>query len=251
MIGSRRARASASSTNWPTIARPAAQRDYAAPARAGCGASDRSANSGAAMVSILRAATDPHARNTSSMPKKCASYFAYNNVRDGIFQLTQRSVRRRDSALGERAESGTQALKRIKCSINGQLIGRFFLDMHPREGKFNHAAQFPVRISAHATARVVPIGRAGVQFPRRRRGTTGLMEHAQVETFLHEFGHLLHSHLRRAVSNGRSSITAKSKAISSKRRQHSWKNGSGITTRFRASPSTRKARPSRARSWSA
>ena len=67
---------------------------------------------------------------------------------------------------------------------SGKVIGRFYLDMHPRENKYTHAAMFPIRVGVKD--RQVPVAALLTNFP------TGLMEHGQVETFLHEFGHLIH-----------------------------------------------------------
>jgi len=66
------------------------------------------------------------------------------------------------------------------------LIGRFYLDLSPREGKYNHAAQFGIQ--AGIKGQRVPIGALICNFP-----ASGPMEHGDVETFLHEFGHLIHS----------------------------------------------------------
>ena len=67
-----------------------------------------------------------------------------------------------------------------------RLVGRFYLDMHPREGKYNHAAQFPIRTGIKG--RQLPMGALVTNFP-----ATGPMDHEDVATFLHEFGHLVHS----------------------------------------------------------
>ena len=64
------------------------------------------------------------------------------------------------------------------------MIGRFYLDMHPREGKFTHAQMSPVRVGIER--RVVPVAVLETNFP------TGLMEHSDVVVFLDEFGHLIH-----------------------------------------------------------
>ncbi|WP_309066743.1 M3 family metallopeptidase [Microbacterium sp.] len=66
----------------------------------------------------------------------------------------------------------------------GTRIGRVHLDLHPREGKFNHAASFP--LAPGVRGRVLPEAALVCNFPR------GLMEHRQVQTFFHEFGHLVH-----------------------------------------------------------
>lgn len=67
-----------------------------------------------------------------------------------------------------------------------RLVGRFFLDLSPREGKYSHAAQFPLRTGL--AGRQVPVGALLTNFP-----ATGPMAHEDVTTFLHEFGHLLHA----------------------------------------------------------
>ncbi len=66
----------------------------------------------------------------------------------------------------------------------GARIGRIHLDLHPREGKFNHAACFP--LAPGVRGKVVPEAALVCNFPR------GLMEHREVQTFFHEFGHLVH-----------------------------------------------------------
>jgi len=66
----------------------------------------------------------------------------------------------------------------------GERIGRIHLDLHPREGKFNHAAVFG--LAPGMRGRVLPEAALVCNFP------TGLMEHRQVQTFFHEFGHLVH-----------------------------------------------------------
>lgn len=66
------------------------------------------------------------------------------------------------------------------------LVGRIYLDLSPRAGKFNHAAQFPIRTGVRGVQ--VPMGALVTNFP-----ATGPMDHDDVTTFLHEFGHLLHN----------------------------------------------------------
>jgi thimet oligopeptidase len=63
-------------------------------------------------------------------------------------------------------------------------LGRIYLDLHPREGKFKHAAQFVV--VAGVAGQQLPEGSLVCNLPR------GLMEHSDVVTLFHEFGHLVH-----------------------------------------------------------
>jgi thimet oligopeptidase len=72
----------------------------------------------------------------------------------------------------------------------GKMIGRFYLDMHPREGKFSHAEMTPVldgiRGKQHPEAVLV------CNFAMPSADDPGLMDYDDVVTFFHEFGHLMH-----------------------------------------------------------
>ncbi|HET7224724.1 MAG TPA: M3 family metallopeptidase [Candidatus Eisenbacteria bacterium] len=70
-------------------------------------------------------------------------------------------------------------------------LGRFYLDMHPRADKYNHAAQFDIRTGV--AGRQLPEACLVCNFPGGVPGDPGLMEYADVRTFFHEFGHLLHT----------------------------------------------------------
>jgi thimet oligopeptidase len=68
-------------------------------------------------------------------------------------------------------------------------FAQFHLDMHPREGKYQHAAAFGTR--AGITDRQLPLTTLVCNFPGEN-DPSELMEFDQVSTFLHEFGHLIH-----------------------------------------------------------
>ncbi|SHH64789.1 thimet oligopeptidase [Jatrophihabitans endophyticus] len=68
--------------------------------------------------------------------------------------------------------------------VDGVRAGRIHLDLHPREGKFKHAAQF--ELASGITGRQLAEGVLVCNFP------TGLMQHTDVVTLFHEFGHLVH-----------------------------------------------------------
>jgi thimet oligopeptidase len=120
-------------------------------------------------------------------PQEVRQYFAYDNVRDGILRLTEDlfkvEIRKWDTPLWA---PGVEAYEMVE---GGKVIGRFYMDNHPREGKFTHANVIPIRTGL--TDRTVPVGILVCNFPAGDH-KTGLMEHRDVETFLHEFGHLLH-----------------------------------------------------------
>jgi thimet oligopeptidase len=64
-------------------------------------------------------------------------------------------------------------------------IGGIYLDLYPREGKYKHAAAWPVRGTSKRTGRK-PVSVLVTNFDRQ--GLT----HDELETLLHEFGHVLH-----------------------------------------------------------
>lgn len=115
-------------------------------------------------------------------------YFAFNDVREGIFSLVE-DLFGVEIKPWDGAPVWDASVSAHEMYQGDKLIGRFFLDMHPRDGKFKHAAAFPIRFGP--TPDGVPVAALMCNFPAGDHAT-GLMEHAQVETFLHEFGHLIH-----------------------------------------------------------
>ena len=73
----------------------------------------------------------------------------------------------------------------VKDGATGQLVGGIYLDLYPRDGKYKHAAAWPVRGVSLRTGRK-PISVLVTNFDRQ--GLT----HDELETLLHEFGHVLH-----------------------------------------------------------
>ena len=82
----------------------------------------------------------------------------------------------------------------VKCFEmwdGGQLAGRFYLDMHPRANKYNHAAQFDIRTGL--AGRQIPEAALVCNLPGGDANDPGLCDYNDVNTFFHEFGHLLHN----------------------------------------------------------
>ena len=70
------------------------------------------------------------------------------------------------------------------------MIGRLYLDMHPREGKFSHAEMVPVLDGIRG--KQLPEAALICNFPVPTADDPGLMDYTDVVTFFHEFGHLMH-----------------------------------------------------------
>ena len=119
-------------------------------------------------------------------PQDARQYFAYDNVRDGILKLTGDlfgvDIRPWDTPTWD------PEVETYEMVEDGKVIGRFYFDSHPRPGKYTHANMIPLR---PGTAGEPPVGALVMNLPDGDHAT-GLMEHSQVTTFLHEFGHMLH-----------------------------------------------------------
>jgi thimet oligopeptidase len=113
-------------------------------------------------------------------------YFEYHKVRDGIFELT-RDLFGYDIRPIE-AEVWHQSVEVYEMFLGERKLGTFYLDMHPRADKFNHAAMFQMDVGQKG--RHLPSAALVTNFPGE--DGKGYMEQRQVETFLHEFGHLVH-----------------------------------------------------------
>jgi thimet oligopeptidase len=109
-------------------------------------------------------------------------YFRYDKVRDGVMATIGRLLGLTFTRVS--VPSWHESVEAYDVLSDGTRIGRFYLDMHPRAGKFNHAAQFSL-VPGIAGVRL-PEGVLVCNFP------TGSMEHDDVCTFFHEFGHLVH-----------------------------------------------------------
>jgi thimet oligopeptidase len=72
----------------------------------------------------------------------------------------------------------------------GAFLSGFYIDLFPREGKYNHAAQFNLRNASRVAGRT-PLAALVANFNREG------LDHRELETLMHEFGHVLHKVLSR------------------------------------------------------
>ncbi len=129
------------------------------------------------------------------------AYFPFQKVLDGMFNIYQ-------SIFGLKFEKITAPYKwiddlqlyMVTDSSTGEPLGMFYLDMFPREGKFNHFAQFEI-----ISGKLLPDGKYQrptvallCNFSPPTADKPSLLTHQEVETLFHEFGHALHSIVTRA-----------------------------------------------------
>ncbi len=115
-------------------------------------------------------------------------YFEYTRVKQGVLDITSRlfgvSYRRLKDAPVWHPDVEAYDVFQGEAQV-----GRFYLDMHPRADKYKHAAQFV--LATGKWERRLPEAVLMCNFPKPG-AEPALMQHSDVETFFHEFGHLLH-----------------------------------------------------------
>ncbi|MGD0739339.1 MAG: M3 family metallopeptidase [Terracidiphilus sp.] len=121
-------------------------------------------------------------------------YFPYARVEAGVLETAAKlfKVEFRPST----APAWHEAVSVYEVFENGvpggvRLVGRFYLDMHPREGKNKWFSAAPVVTGVRG--RVLPEAALICNFPTPETGDPGLLQYSDVVTFFHEFGHLMHA----------------------------------------------------------
>ncbi|HEX4977546.1 MAG TPA: M3 family metallopeptidase [Nocardioides sp.] len=110
------------------------------------------------------------------------TYFDFEKVRAGLLDVTGRLFG--IDYVAVEAPAWHEDVASYDVVRDGQLLGRIHLDLHPRPGKYNHAAQFD--LVPGIEGRQLAEGVLVCNFSRN------LMEHDHVVTLFHEFGHLVH-----------------------------------------------------------
>ncbi len=116
-------------------------------------------------------------------------YFPYERVLAGLLEITSSIYDLQYVAAS--VPVWHEDVKAFDVVRAGARIGRIYLDMHPRDGKYKHAAQFTLKDGV--AGKQLPEGVLVCNFanPRTSSGPA-LMEHDDVVTMFHEFGHLMH-----------------------------------------------------------
>lgn len=115
-------------------------------------------------------------------PRETGKYFRYEATRSGIFRLM-------GGLFGVEFRSWNtpvwaEGVSAWELREDGRLIGRFYLDPHPREGKHTLCLTTALRTGIHDTQ--VPVALLMLNLP-----ADAPIGHRGATLFLHEFGHLL------------------------------------------------------------
>ena len=139
--------------------------------------------------------------------RRVREYFPLDKVLQGLFSITQslyglayREVTDEAEQRGFTLWHPDVRLYEVTDTRLDKSIGQFFLDLHPREDKFGHAAQwglFPRKRWSDGSLQT-PVAALVCNFTKPTQDKPSLLSHDEVETFFHEFGHCLHSILTEA-----------------------------------------------------
>ena len=132
---------------------------------------------------------------------RVSEYFELDPVMEGMFAITGEVLGVEYRQVGEtRAWHESVRLYEIVDRTSGRTIAHFYADLFPRDGKFGHAAAFPLVLGRRGAdgEYVTPVSAIVANFTPPSGERPALLMHSEVETLFHEFGHILHMSLTTA-----------------------------------------------------
>ncbi len=123
-------------------------------------------------------------------------YFPYRQVEAGVLATAARLFKVEFRPAAD-AEVWHPSVSAWDVFDGENRVGRFYLDMHPREGKDKWFSAAP--LVPGIAGRQIPEAALICNFPGgddtsdALNGDPGLMQHSDVVTYFHEFGHLMHA----------------------------------------------------------
>jgi thimet oligopeptidase len=133
-------------------------------------------------------------------PNQVAEYFPLDSVLKGLLDITGNVFGLDYERVGDDTWHPDVRTYEIRDRKDGRHIARFHMDLFPREGKFSHAAAFdliPGRCLPDGSYQQ-PESAIVANFTKPSASRPSLLQHSEVETLFHEFGHILHQVLTRA-----------------------------------------------------
>lgn len=136
-------------------------------------------------------------------------YFELDRVIRGLFEVAGKLFGLEFKEV-ENPSVWHEDVRSFEVYSEGQLRGRFYMDLFPRDNKFNHAACFTI-IPGKETEKGYqkPTATLVTNFPRPTKESPALLPHSDVVTLFHEFGHLMHDLLTKAPLSAQSGTSTK------------------------------------------
>lgn len=122
--------------------------------------------------------------------KEVKKYFPLETVIDGMFVIYQKLLNLKFTEI-DTDNKWHSEVKLFEVRDNGDtkdVLGHFYVDLHPRKGKFNHAAALSLitRSNYNGIMRT-PVITIACNFPKNE-----CLEFRDVVVLFHEFGHVMH-----------------------------------------------------------
>jgi thimet oligopeptidase len=128
-------------------------------------------------------------------PDEVAAYFPLERVVEGMFDLTG-AVFGIDYERIENTAAWHPDVHLYALRNRGQddVIAYFYADLFPREGKYGHAAAFPIVYgrTLEGDGYQTPAAAIVANFTKPTADSPSLLKHDEALTLFHEFGHILH-----------------------------------------------------------
>jgi len=122
-------------------------------------------------------------------------YFPLETVVSGMLDIYQRLLGLKFTEIDSPEVWHEEvSLHSVRDARSGLTLGYFFMDLHPRDGKYGHAAMWdlqPGSLDRHGR-RQKAVAAMVCNFPQPSASAPALLEHRQVQTLFHEFGHVMH-----------------------------------------------------------
>lgn len=136
-------------------------------------------------------------------------YFEMNNVINGMFTVYQKLFNIKINET-HGVPVWSSKVRSYELWMDGKKMGTFFLDLYPRPNKYTHFET--ANISQYRIANgkeVLPVGTLICNFPEGTATQPSLLDHQDVITMFHEFGHLIHFLLCHPVIASQNSFATK------------------------------------------
>uniref|UniRef100_A0A023FXA5 Putative thimet oligopeptidase ixodes scapularis thimet oligopeptidase n=1 Tax=Amblyomma parvum TaxID=251391 RepID=A0A023FXA5_AMBPA len=127
--------------------------------------------------------------------EKLRAYFPLDVVMKGLFGIYELLLGLKFEEVENPALWHPEArLFKVNDSETQELLGYFFMDLYPREGKYSHFCNIPLQPGCRKRdgSRQVSAVAVVCNFPKPTAEKPSLLMHTDVETFFHEFGHTMH-----------------------------------------------------------
>lgn len=119
-------------------------------------------------------------------------YFEMNNVINGMFMVYQKLFNIRINET-HGIPVWSSKVRSYELWMDGKKMGTFFLDLYPRPNKYTHFETANISLYHKEYGKeVLPVGTLICNFPEGTASQPSLLDHQDVITMFHEFGHLIH-----------------------------------------------------------